>query len=108
MITAWPITMLKQLAEKLFMVLARVAERWLSEFQPQLLANTAWAFVRVKQLVEKLVTVLARAAEPQDLAKVHLLVLWHRELELPLQLSSVRELPRCLPCRQELHIAPAM
>ena len=49
--------------EKLFGALARAAERRLSEFNPQDVANTAWAFAAVKHRDEKLFAALARAAE---------------------------------------------
>ena len=63
--------------EKLFTALARSAERRLSEFNVQNLANTAWAFATVNRPDEKLFTALARAAEQrvsefnvQDLANM--------------------------------------
>ena len=55
--------------------LARAAERRLSDFNPQDVANSAWAFATVKDRNEKLFAALARAAErrlsefnPQELA----------------------------------------
>ena len=47
----------------LFPVLARAAERRLSEFNPQGVANTAWTFVTVNYRDEKLFAALAIAAE---------------------------------------------
>ena len=47
----------------LFPVLARAAERRLSEFNPQGVANTAWAFATVNHRDEKLFAALAVAAE---------------------------------------------
>ena len=49
--------------EKLFAALARAAERRLSDFNPQDVANTAWAFAAVKYQDEKLFSALARASE---------------------------------------------
>ena len=49
--------------EKLFAALARTAERWLSEFNPQDVANTGWAFATVNYRDEKLFAALARVAE---------------------------------------------
>ena len=53
--------------------MARAAERRLSEFNAQELANTAWAFATARDREEKLFAALARAAErrlselnPQD------------------------------------------
>ncbi len=51
------------MVEKLFRELAREAERWVSEFSAQALANTAWAFAKVKLSYEKLFIALAREAE---------------------------------------------
>ena len=45
--------------------MARAAERRLSEFNPQELANTAWAFATVNHRDEKLFAALASAAERQ-------------------------------------------
>ncbi len=45
------------------MALTTAAERRVSEFKPQELANTAWGFAVVNQPNEKLFTDLARAAE---------------------------------------------
>ena len=47
----------------LFPVLARAAERRLSDFNPQNAANTAWAFATVNYRHEKLFAALAIAAE---------------------------------------------
>ena len=47
----------------LFNALARAAERRVSEFNAQSLANTAWAFATVNRLDEKLFTAFARVAE---------------------------------------------
>ena len=47
----------------LFPVLARPAERRLTEFHPQEVANTAWAFATVNYRDEKLFAALAIAAE---------------------------------------------
>ena len=59
----------------LIAALARAAERRLTHFNPQDVANTAWAFATVKYRDEKLFAALARAAErrlsdfnPQDAA----------------------------------------
>ena len=49
--------------EKLFAALVRAAERRLSEFNAQELANTAWAFATVNYRDEKLCAALAIAAE---------------------------------------------
>ena len=49
--------------EKLFAALARAAERRLSEFNPQDVANIAWAFATVNYRDEKLFAALARAVE---------------------------------------------
>ena len=43
--------------------LATAAERRLSHFTPQAVANTAWAFATVNYRDEKLFAALARAAE---------------------------------------------
>ena len=51
---------MKQSDEKLFTALARAAERWMSEFNAQDLANTAWAFATENLLDKKLFAVLAR------------------------------------------------
>ena len=51
--------------EKLFVALAIAAERRLSEFKPQNLANTAWLLATVGHSDEKLLAALARAAEWQ-------------------------------------------
>ena len=55
--------------------LAREAERRLTHFNPQEVANTAWAFATVNYRDEKLFAALARAAErrlsdfnPQEVA----------------------------------------
>ena len=48
---------------KLFAALVIAAERRLSEFKGQDLANTAWAFATVNHRDEKLFTVLAITAE---------------------------------------------
>ena len=48
---------------KLFAVLAQVAEWRACEFKSQGLANTAWAFATAGQPNEKLFTALARASE---------------------------------------------
>ena len=48
--------------EKLFAALATAAERRLSEFNPQNVANTAWAFATVNYRDEKLFAALAIAA----------------------------------------------
>ena len=47
----------------LFAVLARAAERWLSEFNAQNVANKAWAFATMNYRDEKLFAALAIAAE---------------------------------------------
>ena len=59
----------------LFIALARAAERRVSDFKPQNLANTAWAFATLGQSDAPLFAALARAAErrmgdlkPQELA----------------------------------------
>ena len=49
--------------EKLSAVLARAAERQLSDFTPQEVANTAWVFATVNHRDEKLVAALAMVAE---------------------------------------------
>ena len=49
--------------ERLFAALAIAAERRLSEFNPQSVANMAWAFATVKRRDEKLFAALAIAAE---------------------------------------------
>ena len=49
--------------EKLFAALARAAERRLSDFNPQNVANTAWAFATVNYRDEQLFAALAIAAE---------------------------------------------
>ena len=49
--------------EKLLAALARAAEKRLSDFNPQEVANTAWAFATVNYRDEKLFAALARAAE---------------------------------------------
>ena len=54
---------MKQPHEKLFTVLANEAERRLSEFKPQELANTAWAFATAGKSDASLFRALARAAE---------------------------------------------
>ena len=58
-----------------FAICARAAERGLSEFIPQEVANTAWAFAKVKYGYEKVFAALATAAKrwlsefnPQDAA----------------------------------------
>ena len=61
---AWAFATAKRLDDKtLFMALARAAERRLSEFNVQELANTAWAFAAWKRLEAKLLAAMARAAE---------------------------------------------
>ena len=57
--------------------LATAAERRLSDFNPQAVANTAWAFATVNYRDEKLFAALARVAErrlsnfnPQNVANV--------------------------------------
>jgi hypothetical protein len=42
-----------------------VAEKWLSEFNPQNVADTAWAFATVNYRDEKLLAALARVLEQQ-------------------------------------------
>ena len=49
--------------EKLFAALATAAERRLTHFNPQEVANTAWACATVKYRDETLFAVLARKAE---------------------------------------------
>ena len=60
--TAWAFATVNYRDEKLFVALARAAERRLSEFKPQNVANTAWAFAIVNYRDEKLFAALARAA----------------------------------------------
>jgi len=54
---------MKLSSAKVFAVLAREAERRVSEFNAQGLANTAWAFATVRLRDEKLFMALAREAE---------------------------------------------
>ena len=49
--------------EKLFAALARAAERWLSHFTPQAVANTAWAWATENHRNEKLFAALSIEAE---------------------------------------------
>ena len=60
--TAWAFGTLLQWNEKLFMALARLAERRASEFNAQEFANTVWAFATVNLSSEKLFAFLARLA----------------------------------------------
>ena len=54
---------MKHRYEKLFAALARAAERRLSEFNVQGVANTAWASAIVKHRDEKLFSALAGAKQ---------------------------------------------
>ena len=61
--TVWAITKAGQSDAQLFMALAKVAERSVSNFNTQDLANTAWAFATAGQSDAVLFTALANAAE---------------------------------------------
>ena len=57
---AWSFAMLNRPDEKLFMAVARAAERLMSDFNVQILANMAWAFAMLDQLGTQLFMALAR------------------------------------------------
>ncbi len=63
--TAWAFATVNHRDEKIFITLARAAERHVSEFKAQEHAITAWAFATLTHQDEKLFTILARAAERQ-------------------------------------------
>ena len=60
---AWAFATANQSDAQLFAALARTAERRLSDFKVQELANTAWAFVTANQSDAQLFAALARTAE---------------------------------------------
>ncbi len=58
--TTWDSEAVSHSDVKLFMMLVRAAEQWVSEFNAQHLANMVWVFAKTNHLDEKLFAALSR------------------------------------------------